>query len=105
MAVTFEVTDTGIGIEPADQTRIFEPFTQVDGTTTRRFGGTGLGLAISSELVESMGGHLRVDSRPGVGSRFTFTVRLTRPCDDQSAPADRTPDLGHDRSVVGTAQL
>ena len=76
--IRFEVLDTGIGIAPGDQGRIFEPFSQVDASTTRRFGGTGLGLAISRQLVEAMGGELVVDSTPGIGSRFGFTVRLQR---------------------------
>jgi two-component system sensor histidine kinase/response regulator len=74
----FEVSDTGIGISPANRERIFQPFFQVDGSTTRRFGGTGLGLAISRQLVETMGGDLTVDSRLGAGSVFGFTVRLPR---------------------------
>ena len=76
--IRFEVLDTGIGIAPADQGRIFEPFSQVDASTTRRFGGTGLGLAISRQLVEAMGGELSVHSEPGNGSVFGFTVRLQR---------------------------
>jgi CheY-like chemotaxis protein len=72
--LTFRVTDTGIGI-PADKlAMIFEPFRQVDGSMTRRFGGTGLGLAIASTLVELMGGQIRVDSVPGAGSVFHITV-------------------------------
>ena len=74
----FEVSDTGIGIATADQEHIFEPFSQVDATTTRRFGGTGLGLAISRQLVENMGGELTVESEPGRGSVFSFTIRLLR---------------------------
>lgn len=74
--VLFTVRDTGIGIPSEKQTAIFEPFTQSDGTTTRKYGGTGLGLAISSRLVELMGGKLWVDSAPGKGSTFSFTLKF-----------------------------
>jgi PAS domain S-box-containing protein len=73
---TFSVIDTGIGIAPADISRLFDAFIQADSTTSRRFGGTGLGLTISRQLVELMGGELEVDSRPGHGSRFVFTIPL-----------------------------
>jgi two-component system sensor histidine kinase/response regulator len=70
--VRFTVSDTGIGMTPAEIARIFEPFTQADSSTTRHYGGTGLGLTVSRRLVELMGGGLSVESEPGVGSVFAF---------------------------------
>ena len=75
----FSVSDSGIGIRPEDQARIFSPFTQADASTTRNYGGTGLGLTISRKLVELMEGQLRVESLPDQGSTFYFTVRLKIP--------------------------
>jgi PAS domain S-box-containing protein len=81
------VRDTGIGIPPARVDRLFQPFTQVDSSTTRRFGGTGLGLAISQRLAELMGGKLSLATKEGVGSTFTLTVTLPHAAPVETAAA------------------
>ena len=93
----FEVEDTGIGI-PADRLpQLFQPFTQADDSTTRKFGGTGLGLAISRNLVLLMGGALKVTSQVGLGSRFYFTISLPEGHYQATEPAESSQ--GEDLAV------
>jgi len=98
--VRFAVRDTGAGI-PADRTdRLFQAFSQVDASTTRRHGGTGLGLAISRRLVELMGGKIGVESEQGKGSTFWFTALLEKQPADRGAPPPKLGDLQAARVLV-----
>jgi CheY-like chemotaxis protein/sensor domain CHASE-containing protein len=93
----FEVEDTGVGVNPENLSKIFEPFSQEDGSTTRRYGGTGLGLSISKQLLELMGGQIGVDSTPGRGCTFWFTVQLKK---DEATGELMQPELLRHKRVL-----
>ncbi|MBL9090432.1 MAG: response regulator [Planctomycetaceae bacterium] len=104
----FAVSDTGIGISPEDQERIFAPFTQVDASSTRRHGGTGLGLAIASDLVRAMGDRLGVVSRPGEGSTFYFALAVQTYADVEAhhaAGAEREPSTTAEQRPGGALSV
>ena len=94
VTLAFAIADTGIGMTPAQQAELFQPFTQVDTSSTRRRAGTGLGLSISMRLVEAMGGRISLASEPGRGSTFRFTVDCGRVATFDGAPVE---SLSQDR--------
>ncbi len=96
----FSIRDTGIGLAPEQLNRLFQPFTQADGSTTRKFGGTGLGLVIAKQLAEIMGGKIGVKSTLGKGSTFWFTVQFEVPQQAPDAPAEPAPSLDGVRVLI-----
>ena len=100
LMVRWEIRDTGIGLTPEQQGRLFQPFAQADNSTTRKYGGTGLGLAICRQLVELMGGGIGVESVRGQGSTFWFTLRLGRAAAGTDPRAVADPDIAGTRVLV-----
>jgi signal transduction histidine kinase len=96
-----QVADTGSGIPEREQSRIFEPFVQVDGSTTRRFSGTGLGLSISQQLVRMMAGRISLHSELGIGTTFTVSLPFSQP-DSDSAQENNGTDQKIETNSIKT---
>ncbi|HXI11100.1 MAG TPA: response regulator [Thermoanaerobaculia bacterium] len=100
VTLQFDVSDTGIGIAPEAEKNLFEAFSQVDGSTTRKYGGTGLGLAISRQLVQLMGGSIKVTSELHKGSTFSFDARFGKPSSAPSKAPSPPRSLGDLRVII-----
>jgi signal transduction histidine kinase/CheY-like chemotaxis protein len=98
-SIQIEVRDTGIGISPEHQSKLFKPFQQADSGTMRSFGGTGLGLVISKNIVEMMGGKIWVESEAGKGSAFIFTIQMKRGTENTSAAVQSSQELDQSDDV------
>jgi len=100
LTLHFTIEDTGIGISEENQEQIFNPFTQADGSTSRKFGGTGLGLTISQRLVSLMGGKIWVESRFGKGSEFHFTTQFIKPVEDEDHVCSKDKSILDNKRVL-----
>jgi CheY-like chemotaxis protein/anti-sigma regulatory factor (Ser/Thr protein kinase) len=103
--IRISVHDTGVGMGQEGLDRLFQPFSQADSSTTRKFGGTGLGLAISKRLIDLMGGEITVESTPREGSIFRFTIRLARAVDPEDLEQDNADLEGLRVLVVDDVEL